>query len=108
MTTNVYVKACTNTLTTCEKLLECISQKRITYSTRTISTIEECKNICAGMIQALNENWHELSAMALLCVGICEEAAEVCERYNDKDFQFCAYICRYCSTAFSELAKKAA
>jgi hypothetical protein len=108
MTTSRYIDACMNALVNCENLAGSISTKHITFSTRTIKILEECTNICLGMLQALKENWHDLATMALLCVGICEECAEVCERYRDQHFQLCAVECRNCSNVFSDLAKKSA
>ena len=107
MSTSRYVNACMNALVNCEDLMIKMVDEP-SYSNRTMKVIEECTNICNGMLQALRENWHDLAMMALLCVGICEECAEICERYHDKNFQVCAAVCRETSQTFSDLAKKAA
>jgi hypothetical protein len=108
MTASRYLDTCMNVLMNCETVMASVSTHETSYSIRTTTTLEECTNICLGMLQALKENWQDLSTMALLCVGICEECAEICERYRDKDFQRCAFECRNCSNILSEIARKAA
>lgn len=107
MSTAPYINACMNALVNCEELMVRMVEQP-SFSKRTTRVLEECTNICHGMLQALKENWHDLATMALLCVGICEECAEICERYHDRNFQICAIVCRETSQTFSDLAKKAA
>ena len=108
MSKSIYVEACMNALMKCEGLMVSMLESQAGFSKRTTNVIEECTNICFGMLQALKENWLELPKMALLCVGICEECAEICERYQDRNFQLCASVCRETSLTFSDLAKNAA
>ncbi len=88
----------------CESLLISISQHKTSFSHRTVQVVDECAQICFGTIQALEEHWNSLNQVALLCVGICEECAEVCERYNNEVFFNCAATCRECSTFLANLA----
>jgi hypothetical protein len=108
MSTSRYTEACMNALMNCEGVMVSMLESDAGFSKKTTSVIEECTNICLGMLQALKENWLDLPKMALLCVGICEECAEICERYQDRNFQVCATVCRETSLTFSDLAKKAA
>jgi hypothetical protein len=88
----------------CENLLIAIGQKQTSYSQQTLQVINECADICLTALQALKVNYKNISEVALLCVGICEECADICERYNDNLFKTCAAICRNCSNAFAPLA----
>ena len=56
-----------------------------------------------GTFHAIKLQFKNLSDMALLCVGICEECAETCEKYEDEMFTECAIACRKCSKAISYL-----
>lgn len=99
-----YIKACTEAWLNCESLLVNLSQHKTSFSQRTMQVIDECAHVCFGTIQALEEHWSTLNQVALLCVGICEECAEVCERYNLEAFDNCAVTCRECSTFLTQLA----
>lgn len=100
------VQVCTETWFHCENLLVALLQKDTSFSIRTHQVIDECAHICLGTLHALKSGWHKLniSQMALLCVGICEECAEVCERYEDVLFKECAFTCRQCSAVFTQYA----
>ena len=108
MTVSTYqTQACMDAWLNCENLLITLFQKGTSFSQRTTQVLDECANICLGTLQALKSDHKNLKEIALLCVGICEECAEVCERYKEAVFQSCAAICRQCSTAFSPLASSA-
>jgi hypothetical protein len=102
--TSYHTQACMEAWLNCENLLISIAQKRISYSHRTVRVVNECADICLTALQALKVKRNNISELALLCIGICEECADICERYNDNIFKTCAAICRQCSTAFTPLA----
>lgn len=104
---NNHLQACMETWLNCENLLIALLQKGTSFSKRTIQTLDECANICLGTMHALKAQHQSIHEIALLCVGICEECAEVCERYTEKSFQTCALICRQCSAIISPFAKAA-
>jgi hypothetical protein len=104
---SVQVEACSNAWLHCENLLISLFQKDLSFSLRTRQVLEECANICLGTLQALRTGHRSLHQLALLCVGICEECAEMCERYNEIKFQTCAAICRRCSAVFTPIAYNA-
>jgi hypothetical protein len=106
--TNHYLSVCADTWVQCETLLQTIAQQRLAYSSRTIQVLDECAAVCLGTMEAVKNGWEEVSQIALLCVGLCEECAEVCERYGDVQFQLCADFCKQCSVALSPLAAAAA
>ncbi|MCW3074489.1 MAG: hypothetical protein JWP69_1558 [Flaviaesturariibacter sp.] len=107
-TSSHYLNVCADTWMQCESLLQSISQKQTSYSYRTTQVLDECANICLGTMEAVKEGWKDLNQMALLCVGLCEECAEVCERYSDTQFKRCAEFCKQCSATLSQLASEAA
>lgn len=97
-------QACMEAWLNCENLLITLSQNKISSSLRTVQVLDECAQICFGTLHALKNKIKNANQMALLCVGICEECAEVCERYRDGLFEKCASACRNCSTTISKLA----
>ena len=97
-------QACMEAWLTCENLLITLAHKNISSSQRTQQVLDECAQICLGTLHGLRNKVENINQMALLCVGICEECAEVCERYGDVIFKNCASACRQCSAAVSKLA----
>ena len=100
-------QACMEAWLNCENLLLTLTQKKTSSSVRTRQVVDECAQICLGTMQALRNKLQNVNQIALLCVGICEECAEVCERYRDTLFDNCASSCRQCSAAVSRLAVSA-
>ncbi|MDB5196760.1 MAG: hypothetical protein JWP88_1131 [Flaviaesturariibacter sp.] len=107
-TTNQYLNACADTWANCESLLLTLSLTQCSFSKRTMQVLDECANVCLGTMEAVKDGCKELSQLALLCVGLCEECAEICERYSDGQFQHCAQVCKRCSATLSHLAAEAA
>ena len=102
--TNLHIQSCLEAWLNCENLLITVLQKETSFSLRTKQVLDECAKICLGTCHALKNGWENLENVALLCVGICEECAEVCERYHDPEFKTCASICRNCSSRIVRLA----
>jgi hypothetical protein len=88
----------------CENLLISLSQQPTTYSHQTQRIINECADICLTALHAIKNQYSQLEDLTLLCIGICEECAEVCERYEGMLFKTCANTCRQCSNVFAQLA----
>jgi hypothetical protein len=105
--TSYHTQACMETWLNCENLLIAISEKEVSYSIHTLRVINECADICLTALQAMKARIKNISELALLCVGICEECADICDRYNDSLFKTCASICRHCSNTFTPLALNA-
>ena len=97
-------QACMEAWLNCENLLITLAQKQTSSSVRTQQVLNECAQICLGTLHAIRNKIQNSNQLALLCVGICEECADVCERYRDSVFKNCASACRRCSTAISKLA----
>lgn len=97
-------QACIEAWLNCENLLLTLSQKQTSTSVRTRQVLDECAEICLGTLQALKKGVKNCNQLAILCVGICEECAEVCERYSGSIYENCASACRSCSTTISKLA----
>lgn len=100
-------QACMEAWLNCENLLLTLSQDKISFSSRTQRVLDECAQICLGTFHALRNKIQSTGQLAILCVGICEECAEVCERYSGNLFINCASACRQCSTTVSKLAQAA-
>ena len=100
-------QACMEAWLNCENLLLTIAQKNTSSSVRTRQVLDECAQICLGTLHGLRNKMQNVNQLALLCVGICEECAEVCERYGDALFKNCASACRQCSSVVSKIAAAA-
>lgn len=102
--TTYQTQACFNAWINCENLLQSLAEIRNLISKKIINVVDECAMICMGTFHAIKSYSPNLTNFALLCVGICEECAEVCEEQYGESFQECARICRICSKSISELA----
>lgn len=91
----------------CENLLIGMARKKKELTGRTLQVIDECAQICMGTFHALRKEMKQVGQLALLCVGICEECAELCDRFDDPLFRNCAAACRHCSSLVTCLAAPA-
>jgi hypothetical protein len=101
--TSTHTKACFEAWINCENLLVNMAQVKESISKKVTKIIDECAFICMGTFHAMKSGSQNLSRFALLCVGICEECAEICESQSGFNFKRCARICRECSEALSKL-----
>jgi hypothetical protein len=102
--TSFHTKACFAAWMNCENLLVSLSQVKSSISNKITQVIDECAIICMGTFKALKTGSANMNRIALLCVGICEECADLCESQNDYNFKECARICRECSDTISAIA----
>lgn len=93
----IHTKACFKAWMSCEDLLNDIAHVRHIFSKKMLNVLDECAFICLGTFNALKAGHADVKKMALLCVGICEECAEICEAQRGEVFLQCARICRECS-----------
>ena len=100
-------QACMDAWLNCENLLIGLARKNVRLSQSAGQVIEECAQICMGTFHALRKEMKQVGALALLCVGICEECAEFCDRFDDPLFRNCAAACRLCSDSVTSLAPPA-
>jgi hypothetical protein len=105
--TSPYIKACIAAWLQCENLIEQLGQQGISFSARTQQVLEECAQMCLYTGHALKNSLPNRHELALLCVGLCEECAEICERYKSILFNTCALACRQCSATISPIASAA-
>ena len=105
--TTYHTQACLDAWINCENLLMQLSLVKKTFSKKVTKVLDECALICMGTFHAVKTQSQNLGKIALLCVGICEECAEVCEMQSGEDFLACAKTCRICSNAISTLAEAA-
>lgn len=104
--TSQHTQTCFNAWIKCENLLTSLAQAQISFSNRLVKVIDECALICMGTFHAIKSFSADIQNYALLCVGICEECAELCEEEQGEHFRECARICRECSKNISQLAFK--
>ena len=99
-----YAQICLDASVNCEILLKGLGKRSILFSSHIAELLSESAHICMGTFYAVQNNSVNLSRLALLCIGICDECADACETINHAEFQKCADICKYCSNAMSELS----
>jgi hypothetical protein len=104
MVANCPSQACFNAWINCEEMLKQLAEARIRFSIKVTKVIDECALICMGTFHAIKSRSVNTGRMALLCVGICEECAELCETLPEPYFRDCARICRECAETMSLLA----
>lgn len=101
--TSCHTKACFDAWMNCEDLLSNLAHAQRTLSKKISKVVDECALICMGTFHALKTQSVNLNRYAILCVGICEECAELCEELDEESFRRCASICRECSQTISAL-----
>jgi hypothetical protein len=99
-----YGQVCLDAFINCENVLTKLNKKTISVSSNLINLLSECAHICMGTFHAIKNSSVNTPRLALLCVGICDECADVCESIENNLFKQCAQACRYCSDNISELA----
>lgn len=102
--TSCQTNACFDAWMKCEDLLVNIAQLQKSLSNRITKIIDECALICMSTFHALKTKSVNVNRFAVLCVGICEECAELCDELNDESFRHCARVCRQCSETMSAIA----
>jgi hypothetical protein len=102
--TTSHTAACFDAWIKCENLLTSLAEVKQTFSKQLTKVVDECALICMGTFHAMKSRSQNINKFALLCVGICEECAEICEQQSGEGFKECARICRECSRSLSSLA----
>jgi hypothetical protein len=102
------LQACFDAWMNCEDLLSNIAEAKTSFSKKLTQAVDECALICMGTFQAIKSKSENMSRVALLCVGICEECAELLEEQKESIFSQCADHCRKCADSLSHLAFPAA
>jgi hypothetical protein len=98
-------EVCMETWLTCENALVLIPDSKVSEKQNLQKILIECANICLGMVHAIKNRSTNADKIALLCVGICEECAEACEKYFFHPlYRKCSMVCRRCADAMSTLA----
>jgi hypothetical protein len=100
--TSHHTKACFDAWMNCENLLSEIHSIRRFLSKQVLNVVDECAFICLGTFNAFKSGSSQIANMALLCVGICEECAEICDSQNSQIFRDCAKVSRECSDRLSD------
>jgi hypothetical protein len=101
--TSHHTKVCFDAWINCEDLLVNMANAHSRISKQIRKVVDECALICMSTFHALKTQSVNTSRYALLCIGICEECAELCDALNDESFKKCAKVCRECSESISAL-----
>lgn len=101
---SLHTDAAFNAWIKCENLLIDVHSIRDYISKKVVKVLDECAHICLGTFHAMKSGSVNSKNMALLCVGICEECAEMCETHKGTAFLECATICRDCANKLSDFA----
>ena len=96
-------QSCLEAWINCENVLASTARLKQVLSKKVMTIIDECALICMGTFHAITAGSGNISTLAILCMGICEECAEVCDRLDHEIFKECARICRTCSDCMSLL-----
>src|SRR5688572_31049838 len=99
-----HTQICLDTWIQCEELLINMSNLKNSISKKFFKVVDECALICMGTFHAIKTRSQNTQRMAMLCVGICEECAELCETSADEQFRVCAAVCRQCSESMTKIA----
>ena len=102
MVTSCHTDACFNAWMKCEDVLINLAHIQRSLSKKFMKVIDECALICMSTFHALKSKSVNANGYALLCVGICEECAELCEEFKDENFRECALLCRQCAETMSQ------
>jgi hypothetical protein len=102
--TSHHTQACFDAWINCEDLLVDMVQAPKSISKKITKVVDECALICMSTFHALKSRSVNASRYAMLCIGICEECAELCDALNDENFKQCATVCRQCSETMSAIA----
>jgi hypothetical protein len=99
-----HTQICFDTWIKCEDLLSDIAGVRTSLSKKFFKVVDECAMICMGTFHAIKSGSQHIHRMALLCVGICEECAELFGSHGDAQFRELAATCKQCSESMTEIA----
>lgn len=98
----LHATACFDAWINCENLLTDVQAIKDFISKKIVKVLDECAHICLGTFHALKTGSADCRNLALLCVGICEECAELCETQKGTMFEVCARACRECANKMSD------
>jgi hypothetical protein len=104
MVASCHTQACFDAWINCEDLLVQLAKAKNTLSKKFTKVLDECALICMSTFHALKSSSQNTTRFAMLCVGICEECAELCETLVEDQFRKCARICRKCSELMTTIA----
>ncbi|GAC1423545.1 MAG: hypothetical protein NVS1B13_17810 [Flavisolibacter sp.] len=102
--TSRHTQTCFEAWINCENLLVKLVQAQGSFSKKIQKVVDQCAYICMGTFHALKTSSSNIGRFALLCIGICEECAEVCEKLETEEFIQVAKVCRECSASMESLA----
>lgn len=99
-----HLAACQLAWKSCERLLLDLQLIKQHFSGQVLTTIDECAHISMATYYAFKSDSVNSANMALLCIGLCEECADVCQTQLGNGFVACAQACRTCANALSDFS----
>jgi hypothetical protein len=106
--TNLQRQQCLETWISCESLLAHLAVAQVKGIGHITKIVDECAHICMETWQAIKSCSAESSTLILLCIGICEECADLCEQQPCLQMKQCAKACRTCARYFTRIKLAAA
>jgi hypothetical protein len=103
MTISNQSQVCLDAVVNCENVLAGLGDKK-PLSSQVLKLLNECAQICMGTFYEIRNHSVNVSQLAILCIGVCDKCAEVCDSIDNILFKQCAQACRYCSNSMNELA----
>lgn len=99
---------CLETWISCENLLAHLQMGQIKGIDEILKTVDECAHICMETWQAIKSQSDTTPKLVLLCIGICEECADMCEQQPCLQMKQCAKTCRTCANSLAQMTLAAA
>jgi hypothetical protein len=96
-------QVCLDAVVNCENVLAGLGDKK-PLSSQILKLLNECAQICMGTFYEIRNHSVNVSQLAILCIGVCDKCAEVCDSIDNILFKQCAQACQYCSNSMNELA----
>ena len=96
------VKACKMTALSCRKCVAMIPVNdplQLVYQ----RSFNQCEDVCFAFLQAASSNSQYLQKFIFLCIGLCEECADLAEEKKEDVFLHAARQCRNFSNMLIDL-----
>lgn len=80
-------------------LNECLTEDHVEMMLDCIRLDRECVEICSVLESAIIRQSPYTNQLAEICLVVCNDCSEQCEKHEHRHCQYCAVICRECAEA---------
>lgn len=87
------IKTCKLTALSCRKCVSFLSSEEPLHKAY-LRSFKQCEDLCFAFLQAAADNSVYLEKIAFLCIGLCEECADIGNEKNNIIFTSTAENCR--------------